>query len=276
MSTTTRRSLARRPLECFLAGALGLAGHSAFAQMAGANAYDVQAHISVAGLLNLDIAPIKQSQMTPQTDSFAVQDQLQDWSVGNGLASVSAATLQSAVQWEPSASQFIAGAESTAASVAVSAVSLLGASLIEISADQVHALTLIQGQCPSQPARTPPHGPQTNDLGDVISNLLYSNGFDTPSLQPVNNIDLPGLQVSILGIPVPDLPLNPPPNTGIDLHALGIVGATLVLNEQTTGGDGVNALALSSNALHLNLDVAGLVTADVTLGHADTSVTCAN
>jgi hypothetical protein len=276
MSTTTRRSFARRSLACLVAGALGVAGHSAFAQVAGANAYDIQVHISVAGLLNLDIAPIKQSQMTPQIDSFALQDQLQDWSNGNAVANVSAGTLQSAVQWDPSASQFIVGAESTAAHVAVSAVSLLGASLIEISADQVHALTLIQGQCPSQPARAPSHGPRPNDLGDEISNLLYGNGFDTPSLQPINTIELPGLQISILGIPVPNLPLNPPPNTGVDLHALGIVGATLVLNEQTTGGDGVNALAVSSNALHLNLDVAGLVTADVSLGHADTSVNCAN
>ncbi len=276
MTFTTRRSIARRSLACLVAGAFGLGGHCAFAQVAGANAYDIQAHISVAGLLNLDIAPIKQSQMTPQAGSFDLQGQLQDWSNSNAVASVSAGTLQSAVQFEPGASQFIAGAESTAADVAVSAVSLLGASLIEITADQVHALTLISGQCPSQPSRAPARGPRPDDLGDEISNLLYGNGFDTPSLLPVDTIEVPGLHISILGIPVPDLPLNPPPNTGIDLQPLGIVGATLMLNEQTSGGDGVNTLTMSSNAVHLNLDVAGLVTADVTLGHADTSVNCAN
>jgi hypothetical protein len=276
MTFTTRRSIARRAPACLFAGALGIAGHSAFAQTAAANAYDIQAHVSVAGLLNLDIAPIKQSLMTPQADAFELQDQLQDWSEGDAAANVSAGTLQSAVQWQPSAAQFIGGAEANAAHVAVSAVSLLGASLIEIAADQVHALTLISGQCPSQPSAVPTRGPQPNDLGDQISNLLYGNGFDAPSLLPVRSIELPGLQVSILGIPVPDLPLNPPPNTGIDLHALGIAGATLVLNEQTTSGDSVNTLAMSANALHLTLDVAGLITADVTLGHADTSVNCAN
>jgi len=276
MTFTTRRSIARRSLACLVASAFGITGHAAFAQVAGADAYDIKAHISVAGLLNLDIAPIKQSLMTPQAGAFDLQGQLQDWSNSNAVASVSAGTLHSAVQWQPSASQFIGGAEATAANVAVNAVSLLGASLIEISADQVHALTLISGQCPSQPSRAPARGPQPDDLGDEISNLLYSNGFDTPSLLPVHTTELPGLQISILGIPVPDLPLNPPPNTGIDLQALGIVGATLVLNEQTSSGDGINALATSSNALHLNLNVAGLITSDVTLGHADTSVNCAN
>ncbi len=276
MTFTTRRSIARRSLAYLVAGAFGVGGHCAFAQVAGANAYEIQAHISVAGLLNLDIAPIKQSLMAPQADSFDLQGELQDWSNSNAVASVSAGALQSAVQWAPGAAQFIGGAEATAAHVAVSAVGLLGGSLIQITADQVHALTLISGQCPSAPNRAPARSAQPNDLGDEISNLLYSNGFDTPSLQPVHTTELPGLQISILGIPVPNLPLNPPPNTGIDLQALGIVGATLVLNEQTRSGDGINALTLSSNALHLNLDVAGLITADVTLGHADTSVNCAN
>ncbi|MET0226213.1 MAG: hypothetical protein ABW187_07225, partial [Dokdonella sp.] len=202
MTSTTRRFIARRSLACLVAGTLGISGHSAFAQTAGANAYDIQAHISVAGLLHLDIAPIKQSLMTPQADSFELHDQLQDWSNSNALASVSAATLQSTVQWVPGAAQFIGGAEATAASVAVSAVGLLGASLLEIGAEQVHALTVISGQCPSQPGRAPGRTAQPNDLGDEISNRLYSNGFDTPSLLPVNTTDLPGLHVSILGISV--------------------------------------------------------------------------
>ncbi|MEP7042428.1 MAG: choice-of-anchor P family protein [Dokdonella sp.] len=277
MSSTTRFSFARRMLAWLVVGTICSAGTPAFAQVAGGNAYDIQAHISVAGLINLDISPIKQVQISPQADPFALQDQLQDWSNSNAAGSVSAGTLDSALQWVPGVSEIIVGAEATATNVAVSAVSLLGSALIEISADQVHSLTMIAGQCPSGPNGAHPshaHGPQPNDLSDVINDLLYGNGFDTRNLLPVNNVDLPGLQVSILGIAVPNLPLNPPPNTGINLQALGIVGATLMLNEQTTGGDGVNSMTMSTNALHLNIDVAGLITADVTLGHADISLLC--
>jgi hypothetical protein len=80
--------------------------------------------------------------------------------------------------------------------------------------------------------------------------------------------------VTILGIPVPGLPLNPPPNTDVDLGALGIVGATLILNEQTNTGDGVHSLARATNAIHLTLDVAQLVTADVIIAHSEVSLAC--
>jgi hypothetical protein len=270
--SSARRPLARHPIAWLVAGALATAGAPAFAQVAGGNAYELQVNISVAGLINLDVDPIKQVTTAPQADAYALQGQLLDWSVGNAVASVSAGVLQSALQWEPGAGQFVAGADASTANVSVSAVSLLGAALLEVTANQIHSMVLISGQCPVNPKSG---GAQTNDLGDVVADMLYGNGFDAPSLKTVNTIEVPGLTIKILGIAVPNLPLNPPPNTGIDLHALGIVGATLMLNEQKITGDGVNSLAGSTNAVHLNLNIAGLITADVTLGHAETSVLCA-
>lgn len=267
-----RFSRAYRVLASCVIGALAISSTAAFAQVAGGNAYDVKATISLAGLATLNIDPIKQVQAAPQAAAYAVQDQLLDWSDGNAVASASAGALQSALQWAPgNGGQFVAGADASAANVAVDAVSLLGASLISIAADQVHSQTLIAGQCPTTPAAA---GPHTDDLGDVIADLLYGNGFDEQNLVPVNDVDLPGLVVSILGTPIPNLPLNPPPNTGIDLQGLGIAGATLMLNERSSSGDGIHSLAESTNALHFNLNAAGLISADVTLGHAETSVNC--
>jgi hypothetical protein len=86
---------------------------------------------------------------------------------------------------------------------------------------------------------------------------------------------LDDLQIKILGIALPDLPTNPPPNTSIDLAALGIANATLVLNEQTVSGDGVTSGGVTSNALHLNLDaVGGLISADVVLAHSNSLLAC--
>ena len=85
---------------------------------------------------------------------------------------------------------------------------------------------------------------------------------------------MPGLEITILGTALPDLPSNPPPNTSVDLSALGLVGATLVLNEQNSSGDGIQSLTMSMNALRISLDAAGLLTADVTVGHTDTAVSC--
>jgi len=77
-----------------------------------------------------------------------------------------------------------------------------------------------------------------------------------------------------MGTPVPNIPEAPPPNTQVDLGSAGIAAATLVLNERTVSGDGVNSISLSTNALHLALDVAGLVTADVVFAHSDSTLDC--
>jgi hypothetical protein len=91
---------------------------------------------------------------------------------------------------------------------------------------------------------------------------------------PPGGTDLIDPVITILGIPVPALPTNPPPNTSIDLNALGIAGVTLVLNEQTRDGDGVHSLSLGTNAIHLGLNIAGLVTGDVVIAHSEVSMAC--
>ena len=66
-------------------------------------------------------------------------------------------------------------------------------------------------------------------------------------------------------------PLNlPPANTVVDIGSLG----TLVLNEQTITGDGIAGLSLASNALDLQLDIAGIITASVIIAHSEVSVSC--
>ena len=112
---------------------------------------------------------------------------------------------------------------------------------------------------------------------------MFFTGFDTSNLfaggrrQPVdrrNDTSLNGVGITIMGTPVPNIPEVPAPNTSVDLGALGIVDATLILNEHTVTGDGVHSISLATNAIHLALNVPGLVTADVVFAHSDSTLDC--
>ncbi|HEX7769141.1 MAG TPA: choice-of-anchor P family protein, partial [Dokdonella sp.] len=137
----------------------------------------------------------------------------------------------------------------------------------------------LAGACPDTP-------PEVNGL---LDDFVFFTGFDPGNLGggddgggdgggfgglPPTGANLIDVQLSVLGTDVPALPLDPDPNTEIDLDVLGITGATLVLNEQTRSGDGVSSLAVGSNALHLTLGVAGLVNADVIVAHSAVSLDC--
>jgi len=79
--------------------------------------------------------------------------------------------------------------------------------------------------------------------------------------------------LSVLGNSILNIPTNPAPNTSINLS--GITGTnTLVLNEQTITGDGITGLGVATNALHLSLNVIGVITANVIISHAETSIAC--
>ncbi|MEP7043594.1 MAG: hypothetical protein ABI843_11060 [Dokdonella sp.] len=243
------------------------------AQSGNANAQDLSVHINLLGLASLDVTPQAPSVLVDVSVSADVVNSLPGVTVPGALLSLSTGLLTSEAQYADGGTS-ASGATVTVAGLDISAVSLLGDGLISMTADVVTSTSIVSGYCLSTP------GIQTASL---LGDYMFSSSFDSGNLQstppgggPDDGAKLTGLTLSILGIAVPDLPLNPPPNTGIDLSALGIAGATLMLNEQTLGGDGVNSVSKSSNAVHLALNVASLITADVVVGHSDASMTCAN
>ncbi|MET0226574.1 MAG: hypothetical protein ABW187_09050, partial [Dokdonella sp.] len=245
----------------------------ALAQTGSANAQDLSVHVSLLGLANLDITPQAPSVVVDANVAIDVTNSLPGLNVPGALLSLSTGLLTSEAQYVDGGT-LASGATVTVAALDLSAVSILGASLLSVSADAITSTSIVSGYCIATP------GIQAVGL---LDDYVFTSSFDSGNLQntppggdPDDGAKLTNLVITILGIPVPELPLNPPPNTGIDLNALGIVGATLVLNEQTTGGDGVNATSKSSNAVHLALNVAGLITADVVVGHSDASLSCAN
>jgi len=152
---------------------------------------------------------------------------------------------------------------------------------LSLNAGNVTSTSSLAGACPDPVQAT----------SSLLDDFVFFSTFDSGNLFPGgggggggDGGGLGGLPpsggtlvdpvVSILGIPVPGLPANPAPNTNVDLAALGIVGATLILNEQTSTGDGVHSLANATNAIHLTLNVAQLVTADVIIAHSEVSLAC--
>lgn len=259
-------------LSALIAGLLGMAAIPAYAETGSANAGDVSVHIDLLGVANIDVDPQAPVGFHNAVDPTYQQDGLPSYDNGGALLHVSTGPLSTEAKYAPSVSFSVAGSRVDIQNFALSAVSLLGADLISITADSIHAESQTMGYC--LPAGRQSH--RTEDAGDTmfysgfdLGNLIAGDGGDDPG-----DVVLDGFGVSVLGIPVPDLPTNPAPNTAIDLGALGIAGATLVLNEQVIGGDGVNMASQSTNAVHLTLDVPGVITSDVTLAHSDSALDC--
>lgn len=76
---------------------------------------------------------------------------------------------------------------------------------------------------------------------------------------------LANASISVLGAPAIVLPLNPAPNTTINVGGL----ASLTLNEQI-----VTPGAITVNALHLTVDVPGVADVDVIISHAHSDIAC--
>lgn len=260
-----------RLLRVAIVGLLGLAAPSAFAETGSAVAEDVSIHIDLLGIAQLDVdpqAPVEidhASAATYQENSAAGVDE------GNGLLHLTTGTLATEAEYAPGAIS-AAGARASAHDFELSAVSPISGGLLSITANLIQSRSAVMGYC------LPSRG-QNRDMFDDIG---FFNGFDEGNLgaggpgghPDPGDVVLDGIEIAILGIPVPDLPLNPPPNTNVDLGGLGIVGATLILNEQTLEGDGLNSATLTSNAVHLTLNVAGLITADVVVAHANAGLDC--
>lgn len=261
-----------------LATAFALAGASApvLAEVGNANAYDMSISLSILGLPALDVSGQAEANIVDATAPATDSDQVASFELGNAaVAHVSTGILLSEAEYQPGVSTTGAAAQTQVGNFNLSALGLLGANLLSLQADSIRSKSLVVGYCPQ------PTGPS---LTGLLDDLLYGNGFDegnlgtggdgTPGTGPEDSVSLGNLQLSILGIDVP-IPLNPPPNTSVDLNVLGIAGATLILNEQVIEGDGITSRSKMTNALRLNLNVIGTITGEVIIAHSFAKIDCA-
>jgi len=264
-----------------LAAALLIGPAAAYAAnpVGNAAAHDFSIHIDLIGLTSLDVNAQTSANLTNVVGSASDSDQLPSFAISDPLSLISLSSGELIAETE-----YVGGPMSAiAARSTVNNLDLsVGTALVDVlglGAGVVRSTTSMSGYCPSA-------APAPKSL---LGDFVFGTGFDFGNLNgggggggggggvgglPPGGVDLIDPVVSILGIPVPDLPLNPPPNTTIDLGQLGIVGATLILNEQTTSGDGVHLLATTANAIHLTMNVAGLVTADAVIAHSEASLAC--
>jgi hypothetical protein len=254
--------------------ALALASFNASAETGSAAASDLSVHVSVLGLANLDVDPQAAVAFTNVTDPTALNDGLPSLDLGGAIVHLTAGVTGSEADYRPGPSWSGALSTTSIANLNLSAVDLLGSGLLSISADLVQSQSAMMGWCVAAQK-------QAQTLASDLDEITFINGFDNgnfyaglPGDETGGNVVLLNPGISILGIPVVDLPTLPPPNTSIDLAAQGILGATLILNEQTITSDGVLWSHMTSNAIHLTLNVAGLITADVTVGHTDAKLDC--
>jgi hypothetical protein len=269
-----------KPVRGILAASLGIgfAATGAHAETGSAAAHDVAIHIDVLGVAGLDVDPQASVAFDDATQSTYEQDALPSLDLGGALIHLSTGVTASQAQYEPGSSLSAAAADTTVHDFDLSVVNLLGDGLISISADLIQSQSTVMGYC--LPSRA--------GSRSALDDINFFNGFDNGNLTPGGpgggsdgggggdggNVVLVDPAVTILGIPIPNLPTAPAPNTTIDLVPLGIAGATLILNERTIGGDGVDTSSMTSNAIHLTLNTAGLITADIALGHSEAKLDC--
>jgi hypothetical protein len=258
-------------LVCLATGALASWSGMASAEVASARGYALKADISILGGSTLHVDPLAVSEFTDATEAADETASLPSIDLGdNLLVNLTTGLVTSEAEYLPGATLQV-GAQSTVADLSVSLVGLLGDALLEISADLIQSRVGISGYCV---APVPP-APR-----ELFGNVVFQNGFDQPNLIPDfggpddgggsggGDVDLIDLVISVLGNPVL-IPVDFDPNTTIDL---GI--ATIIINEQTITGDLVNMASVEQNALHVSLDVIGVVTADIIAGHSEASVDC--
>ena len=264
-----------KPVRGILAASLGLgfAATGAHAETGSGAAHDAAIHIDILGVADLDVDPQASVAFDNATEPTWQQDALPSLELGGALIHVSSGATVSQARYEPGSSLSAAAADTTILDFNLWAVNLLGDGLISISADTIQSQSTVMGYCL----------PNGQGARAALDDINFFNGFDSGNLTPGGpgdgsgdggNVVLVNPAVTILGIPIPALPTTPAPNTTIDLASLGIAGATLILNERTIGGDGVNMSSMVSNAIHLMLATAGVITADVALGHSEAKLDC--
>ena len=280
-----------RRLRVAIAGLFAFAVPSAFAETGSAVGADVSIHINLLGVAQLDVDALAPTQIDNASTATYEENSAAGADTGDSFLHLTTGALATEAEYAPGAAISAAGGGASVADLNLSAVSLLGDGLLSITGNLIQSRSSVMGYCLAT-------GGQHRDMFDDIA---FFNGFDERNLNAGGpnghfrcvrrsvrdgeqhrsgrtllrgTMDVSMLRVTILGIPVPALPLNPPPNTAVDLSALGIAGATLILNEQTLSGDGVTSATLTSNALHLTLNVASLITADVVIAQSDGKLDC--
>jgi hypothetical protein len=268
--------LNKNRLVVVLAATLSMNMAMAANPVGNAAAWDMDVHIDLIGLAQLDVGAQTSVALTNVLASASDSQTLPSTAFASplNLITLSTGALASDVEYVGSNMSAIAARSS------VDDLDLaIGAGVLSMGVGSVTSTSSLAGTCP-EPVQ------QSKSL---LDDFMFYSSFDAGNLGPGgggggNGGGFGGLppsgtglidpQITILGTAVPGLPLNPAPNTTIDLGGLGIVGATLILNEQTISGDGVHSLATATNAIHLTIDVAQLVTADVIIAHSDVSLAC--
>ena len=252
--------------------AVAFASFAASAETGSGSASDVSVHVSVLGLATLDVDPQAAVSFDNASDPVSMQDGVPSIDLGNALIHLSAGVTGSDAQFAPGSTWSATEAGTSIANFDLSAVDALGSGLLSIGADLIQSRSAVMGYCLAN---------RVGNRSAALDDITFFNSFDEGNLytgfpgdDDGGNVVLVNPGISILGIPVSGLPSLPPPNTSIDLAAQGILGATLILNEQSITGDGTDWSRMTSNAIHLTLDVAGLITADVAVGHSDAKLDC--
>jgi hypothetical protein len=258
------------------------AGHASAATPVGnADAYDLSIQIDILGLTQFNLTAPTSASIIDATESVSDSQSLASIVDADplNLITLSTGALSSEAEYVAGSLSAVA-ARASVEDLELQALGLLDLDILSLQGGTISSQVALAGFCPEPPA-------QVNGL---LDDFVFYSGFDQGNLVggddgsggegggvgglPPTGATLIDVQLGVLGIDVPALPLNPDPNTAIDLGALGIAGATLILNEQTRSGDGVSSLAVASNALRLTLDVAGLVTANVIIAHSGVSLDC--
>ncbi|MEO8672958.1 MAG: choice-of-anchor P family protein [Tahibacter sp.] len=268
--TSITKTFAVRPLSAALLFALSAAMPLAAnaAPTGAAHAYDLSMNISVVGVGSLVVTPQAEVQHTPQIAAWSDADQVLSLDTGPGALRLTTGELNAVSQWIPGVTYHAVGSQASADNVNLSVLGLASANLLGLQAQRITATAIVAGSCP------PPSGRPVAEVPALVEELVFASSFDNGGLRPRGNAETPGLTITALGTNIPGLPALPAPNTSVDLSGLGILGTTLILNEQVTGGDGVHNMTLSANGLHLTMNVAGVITANVIIAHADAAIAC--
>jgi hypothetical protein len=265
--------LKKNRLVVLLAATLSANAAMAANPVGNASAWDLSVDINLVGVTQLNVGAQTSVQLTNVLASASDSQTMPSAAFASplNLITLSTGALASNVEYVGSNMSAIAARSS------VDDLDLAAAGVLSLVAGTVTSTSSLAGACPD-----PVPG-----MKSMLDDFVFYSAFDNGNLGPGGGGGGGGFgglppsggalidpSITILGTVVPGLPLNPGPNTIVDLGALGIVGATLVLNEQTTTGDGVHSLATATNAIHLTLNVAQLVTADVIIAHSEVSLAC--
>ena len=263
------RSFPRTIAGAVMALSMTIATGAEAAPTASSKAWDISAEVRILGAKLLDLHAPNQVAFAPLDAPFADQKSAIGLDVGDGtLAHLKTGEINVATEWIPGPSFLAVGSKASVAEASLEAVSILNTPpLLSLKADLVSATAIVSGTCPAD--TPPPVMPRPAGLAD---GYVFANGFDLENLDENSDVETPGLDIggSIVTTPLINLPMNPPPNTTI-----GIPGVlVLILNERTVTGDGITQRGVSSNALHLSVNVIGTITADVILAHAEAAIDC--